>query len=71
MFSCFDYGTGANTMVPKRALDASTAEQFRRLVRSVDLLQQPPRWSNFLRGIGLGALIAVAFVVVLGVLAAK
>ena len=49
-----DYGTGANAMVPKGALDASTAEQFRRLVRSVGILEQPSRWTNLTRGIGLG-----------------
>jgi hypothetical protein len=60
-----DYGTGANGMVPKRALDAPTAERFRSLVRSVGLLEQPSRWANFVRGIGLGALLATGFTVVI------
>jgi hypothetical protein len=64
-----DYGTGANGMVPKRALDAPTAERFRRLVRSVGLLEQPARWTNFVRGIGLGALLTIVSVAVLSILA--
>jgi hypothetical protein len=60
-----DYGTGANGMVPKGALDAPTAESFRSLVRSVGLLEQPARWANFVRGIGLGALLATGFTVVI------
>jgi YcxB-like protein len=64
-----DYGTGANGMVPKRALDAATAERFRIVVRSVGLLEQPPRWGNFVRGIGLGALLAVAVVIAIIIVA--
>ena len=64
-----DYGTGANAMIPKRALDAPTAEQFRGLVRSVSILERPSRWRNLVRGIALGALLAVASVVVIGLLA--
>jgi hypothetical protein len=64
-----DYGTGANAMVPKRAFDESTAEQFRGLLRSVNLLQQPARWTNFVRGFGVGALLAVCSIVVLSLLA--
>jgi hypothetical protein len=66
-----DYGTGANAMVPRRALDASTAEQFRRLVSSVGILEQPSRWTNFVRGIGLGTLLAVVFVAVISILASS
>jgi hypothetical protein len=63
-----DYGTGASAMVPKRALDTSTAERFRDLLRSVGLFEQPGRWTNFLRGIGLGALVLVGFAAVVVVL---
>ena len=62
-----DYGTGANAMVPKRALDPATAERFRAIVRSFARLETPGRWTNFARGIGLGALAAVAFVVVIAI----
>jgi hypothetical protein len=52
-------------MVPKRALDAATADSFRSLVRSVGLLEQPTRWGNFARGIGVGALLTVVLIAVL------
>jgi hypothetical protein len=59
---------GASAMVPKRALDTSTAERFRDLLRSVGLFEQPGRWTNFLRGIGVGALVLVGFAAVVVVL---
>jgi hypothetical protein len=62
-----DYGTGANGMVPKRALDSATTDRFRDLVRSMSRLDQPPRWQNPVRGFGLGALVAVGFIVVINI----
>lgn len=61
-----DYGTGANALVPKRVLDAVTADRFREIVRAHARLDTPGRWANLARGIGLGALAAVALVVAIG-----
>jgi YcxB-like protein len=60
-----DDGTGANAMVPKRAFDRAADARFRALVRSIGLLQFPSRWTNFARGVGLGVLAAVLFVIVI------
>lgn len=62
-----DYGTGANAMIPKRALDPAAEASFRELIQSRGLLQTPARWANFARGAGLGALAAVTLVVVIAI----
>ena len=64
-----DYGTGANAMLPKRALDPATAEQFRALVRAFARLEEPGRWTNLIRGVGLGIVAAICFVLVIAILA--
>ncbi len=64
-----DYGTGANAIVPARAFDLETTARFRALVVREGKLERTSPWQNWVKGAGLGALVAVAFVVVIALLA--
>jgi hypothetical protein len=66
-----DYGTGAAALVPKHAFDAVSIERFREFALGAGKLDASPAWEARVKGIVIGAGVAVGLFLVIVVANAR